>query len=666
MLYEIRTAPKMSEKYGLGTLVKASEFPASYEGTAGYSIFPYPDDVAEFKKNNEGSMSGYEGLCAMPYFPLDIEWNDDLDHALKFVRNLAMRLKQVYGIREETNKYFFSGKKGIHMFLHPAWFMGNAGFGYERDMMYKARKMLSLLLSDMENMRLADIEKETKDGGNYKGFDYNIYKAAMVLRLPNSIHPKSGLYKIQLSWEEVSTWDAAKVKERAQSKRIDFRTSFDASLCVKSDVLNSLWEEARKVTRNDFHKSDIGTGDGFFAIPTEGSRSDTFFKQACAYFEHTTFSYESILEIFYGLAQAANRDSKDPILEREIRQIVNSAHKKVQRKKPEQVKEEKELQKFDSELADFDVAMEEYIQYWSSEKKTMTTGVKPLDDDFMGHFRGKLMSVVGPPGTKKSFYGQYVALLNMRLGERTLYSSMEMSCTAMFERMLDQAYPGKNGNGYDIPLSRMVREQIETKNEANINYARELMKVARELYTNNFIISSDSSMTAAKYKKAILKAQEIYGKVGILIVDGLSMMDSSGNEVKDMDRHSKELKELAKDLDIFVIMLVHVNRGGDQFHRDHRNVIRGSQKINDNTDLFVFLSNMVDLETSSPNDIKAMKGRGVIKFWAKRGTGLEETIAFDFNPITKSFIMRPEIDVAYEDNKVAEKLASEKKEGSWK
>ena len=93
------------------------------------------------------------------------------------------RMKQIFGIPEDRIGIYFSGKKGFHIIV-AAEVIG-ADPCVHLNLRYK--RLASILCSGI------------------KTFDQSVYDRKRVFRLENSINGKSGLYKVRLSFEELSS-----------------------------------------------------------------------------------------------------------------------------------------------------------------------------------------------------------------------------------------------------------------------------------------------------------------------------------------------------------------------------------------------------------------------------------------------------------------------------
>jgi hypothetical protein len=123
---------------------------------------------------------------------------------------------------------FFSGNKGFHVGLP---------FFY-----------LPLLFDEFYNRRLNDLACELSK--NYSSFDTSVYNAARKFRLPGSVHEKSGLFKIPLSYEELFSFSIDDITALACNRRTI--QPFDISLNEESKPLPHLVNFAAEFTRKTY------------------------------------------------------------------------------------------------------------------------------------------------------------------------------------------------------------------------------------------------------------------------------------------------------------------------------------------------------------------------------------------------------------------------------
>jgi len=166
---------------------------AEVEREAYLSAFTYGE---EFRQHHweTGSTKGYDGPCWAPFIPWDIDREGDLDAALRDARRLAAGLLERYrALNEDDLLLFFSGNKGAHVCLPVTW--GPA----------------PSVIFHRVTRRLA----EGLAGAAGVNIDTGIYDKVRLFRAPNSRHPKTGLHKRRLSFDELMHLSADRIRQLA-------------------------------------------------------------------------------------------------------------------------------------------------------------------------------------------------------------------------------------------------------------------------------------------------------------------------------------------------------------------------------------------------------------------------------------------------------------------
>ena len=248
-------------------------------------------------------------------------------------------------------------------------------------------------------------------------------------------------------------------------------------------------------------------------------------------------------------------------------------------------------------------------------KNPMTTGFDDFDKTLRSNLKGKLGIFAGYGGSKKSLFALNLSCHNaFKHQGKAIYSTMEMSSTNLLDRMIDFQY-GRVSDG--IISSRAVDYWRAKLTEENKETIKEQLQIGlKEYYGDRLLISQQSRMKPDDYKRLLDKALEENDDINTLIVDGLSMM-GGGNEVENYSDNSLQLKEIAKDYNIFVGLIAHLSKGGDIDTRNVAPFVRGSQKILDNCDFYFMFSLIKDIM----NDGAVEKDKGYIRLVDKRGTG---------------------------------------------
>jgi len=207
------------------------------------NIFCTPDQEDNFRRrynNTDVYQSAFlydsrdideASLVGDAYFDFDTELNNE--EAFSKVRQDAlsslMALKIWYGIPTDMVHIYFSGCKGIHITVPQVIF----DIQPDRELHLKYKELATKLSARCK----------------YKTLDLKIYDRRRLFRLTNSIHRKTGLYKIPITYEELQGLSYAQILELAKSPRsITYTTPRTIRLAVLGlKQLNSLRRVPRKI-----------------------------------------------------------------------------------------------------------------------------------------------------------------------------------------------------------------------------------------------------------------------------------------------------------------------------------------------------------------------------------------------------------------------------------
>jgi len=172
------------------------------------SIFSFADDVllylTEHRVNGRASIAGYDGKVWAPFLPLDIDAGaTELDVALDLARRAYQLLTTRWMIPEGALHAYFSGAKGFHLLIDTRVF---------------GRVLPSRHLPAIFSRIRLDLLRSLPDSAR-PFVDLSIGDTVRLLRLPNTRHRESGLYKVPLSTTELLQTDIAAIRNLAQSPR---------------------------------------------------------------------------------------------------------------------------------------------------------------------------------------------------------------------------------------------------------------------------------------------------------------------------------------------------------------------------------------------------------------------------------------------------------------
>lgn len=191
-------------------VVSIAEVPRLAESFGRYgcyaTYFFYSDEILTYLSaqgmENRPSVAGYEGKVWAPYFPVDID-HPDLEAALEAARFFLTLFIDKWKIDPRGLQIYFSGLKGFHLMLHTHFF-GKIS----------PSKSLPLLFSAMRRHLAQELPERLR-----ASLDLSIKDRVRLLRLPNTVHEKSGLYKVVLTPEELKTLNPQEIRDLAKTLR---------------------------------------------------------------------------------------------------------------------------------------------------------------------------------------------------------------------------------------------------------------------------------------------------------------------------------------------------------------------------------------------------------------------------------------------------------------
>lgn len=547
------------------------------------SLFPYTKDVYRHLKI-KNSVRGYSGKQYCPMVYIDIDSEQDNNTALNTTISLIQHFQNEYSLNPDDLYIYFSGNKGFHI-------------GILEQIFGK--------ISPSENVpiQIKKLVEEISFKSEY--IDTSIYDSTRIFRISNSLNKKSGLYKIQLNHEELAM-GMDMIRDMSDTPRPDFKRNKPKSEIQLNTKLSEKWDLINKGYT------------GYFKAPEQGSRNTSLYNQACMLFDKSTLSRKDISDIIHNI----NSGLDSPLSIEEISRIIENAYTKTG----------KDKQRDDLVVKTFAECIHLWYDSILPEFNKMSLVFPELDKEFQGKLRGKLAVILGKGGSKKSLMSQNISYQNIFKNHcRILYSTMEMPISELISRYIDMVISdaGENASKY-----------LERRNYKEEGFAREyVQKHVMPMYSDKLLISDSGGVTAADYDKMLMDATERYGKIDMLIPDGLSMMKGSDKEMEAVNRHTAELKTLAIKWGIFIPAIVHVTKEPGRDTKDLTAFARASEKIMDNCDFSISMS----LIEENGGDIigetqKYRTDRGHIQVWNKRGSGrwVDLDFLFDENRLLMS------------------------------
>jgi replicative DNA helicase len=179
---------------------------------------------------------------------------------------------------------------------------------------------------------------------------------------------------------------------------------------------------------------------------------------------------------------------------------------------------------------------------------SITTGLRELDNAFMGGFRSPDLIIVGArPSMGKTQLALHFAKSAFNAGKHVLFITIEMTASQLVKRYLleDNAI-----SGYNLETGQMNQNEWEA-----------IDKQAARFWDKNLTID-EKSLTISEIK-SVTRKEKRKGKLDLLIIDYLGLVRTKSKfERRDLEVGfiTKELKNLCKELNIPIILLCQLNR----------------------------------------------------------------------------------------------------------
>ncbi len=208
------------------------------------SIFFFSHEILlyleEHRVAGRPSLAGYDGPVWAPFLPIDIDGEPSeqgAEQALAMARATVALLRSRWQVPEAALHVYFSGAKGFHVLIDTRVF-GRVPPANDLHRVFSyARAALACDLPTFEHAR----------------FDLSIGDKVRLLRLPNTRHSRSLLFKVPLELEELDRLAMAEIRQLAVSPRPLRRTAYAGLLPTQVvtavSVAHQLLQRARREAR---------------------------------------------------------------------------------------------------------------------------------------------------------------------------------------------------------------------------------------------------------------------------------------------------------------------------------------------------------------------------------------------------------------------------------
>mgnify|MGYP004678932433 CR=1 FL=1 len=205
------------------------------------------------------------------------------------------------------------------------------------------------------------------------------------------------------------------------------------------------------------------------------------------------------------------------------------------------------------------------------------TGFPRTDALLKGMRGGNLVIVAARPAAGKSIWAQCIAMNVASRGKTVLLYSLEMSDEELGERIISGASGVKLDNITDHELDDALWKKVTD--------------ACQQLYNLPLIINDDPGVTTSTIRAEARTTKNL----GLIIIDFMTLMKSEGRyESRNLEvgAISRELKLLAMELNIPIIVLSQLNRSVSDTDRPTLAALRDSGELEQNANKVIFLWNI--------------------------------------------------------------------------
>lgn len=231
-----------------------------------------------------------------------------------------------------------------------------------------------------------------------------------------------------------------------------------------------------------------------------------------------------------------------------------------------------------------------------SELTGLNTGYPHLNHATLGFQKGELIILAARPSVGKSAFAINLAMNVARNNPdaHVVIFSLEMSV----EQMMMRIYSFQSS----IPLEKIKSGRLTSEDLFVLGVARqEFAKLGRKVKFDENCSTNIADIRAKcrQYKQA--------GELDFIVIDYLQLVtlgDSKGSRQEEVSKISRQLKTLARDLEVPIIALSQLSRGIET-REDKRPVLadlRESGSIEQDADIVMFLYRRSDVEDEEENE----------------------------------------------------------------
>lgn len=537
----VRVCEGLSDK---GELISLNDFieglPEFQSDTDQYSSVYYYNDkhLETFKKT--GSIAGIKDVTT-DKIVFDFDNKDNLALAKSDVLSLYKRLEGE-GISKTETELYFSGGKGFTVVINS-----------DRELTPESSAYLATEVF----------------GKDLKTLDHTIYNASRILRIPNSRHPKSRLFKVQLDPDKLEGMSVQQILDKAKSPnglKLSKPISINKELTPSKKKDNNKKSKEYNIkdidwTKKPRHWKDYrwSLSQGYF---DSGERHQALLILAAScrglgYDEEQTYYLcKSALKKQSKLT-GQDEFSKEELWDNIIKQSIFSDKWEGGQYSPDSnewlkkyciknnFKWDKNEDKPTVNLDDMTFTFTDYAVNF--EKNTIKTGLPSLDNNVM-LLASTMVGLLGNPGSGKTSLSLEILKNNSLMDNNSVFFSMDMGLPIVYAKLI------QNLKGYNL-------KQVMSIFQNNPKESNQLVEEVKNTY-KNIGFNFKSGLTVSDMREVIKKHEDKTGKANkLVVIDYLECM-ASGNSDPTVGSGliANQLKDLANELNTCVLLLLQTQK----------------------------------------------------------------------------------------------------------
>lgn len=526
------------------------------------SLYKYNDSHKTILEE-KGTLSGITDTVTNTLY-FDFDSKDDIDKARNDALIVAERLLDE-GFPEESIGVYFTGNKGFSLEITIDSYIVPNHF-----------KALTMALA-----------------GDLETFDTVVADPNRIVRIPNTKHQTSGLFKIPLEPSELVSLSVEEIKLLAKNPRkgrelivAKLPETFNKYEEVKETSIDKIQQELTfDINTVDLKARPHGLDEarylllrGFFR---SGQRNHAMLCLASTYknLKYSQTHTEMILKAT--AVEQASRTGEDEFPDNEIELILKQVYSdnwkggQFTTRDPNswlsQYARKMGLDTSKSEdvpmrIMDVEAEFTNFVQ--NLEQNTVLTGI-PFIDAKMPLTIGTNAAIVGAPGSGKTTLAMNILKNCSAKDMTTIFFSLDMHRKRMFEKIM-----------YDVTgMSR-----VELYEAFKSGQGKELVEKMKEKYGSVWFYDR-SGTTPADMERYIKQVEEHTGtKVKLVMIDYLERVASEKNSDTEASKDiAQKIQDLVMNLDIACITLVqpakHAYAGGPDAPLESMTAIKGSSYL---------------------------------------------------------------------------------------